>query len=58
MTGKVPRRPADDEMKLIVLLQRKDYAAQHLDSDGVDEVWKVKLGRLSALDFDIDAHCT
>mmetsp|Transcript_43045 Transcript_43045/g.90424 ORF Transcript_43045/g.90424 Transcript_43045/m.90424 type:complete len:1541 (-) Transcript_43045:49-4671(-) len=38
-----------------VLLQREDYAVRHLDTDGGEEVWKVELGRFSALDFDVDA---
>lgn len=49
-------RPADARGKPTVLLQREDYAVRHLDTDGGDEVWKVELGRFSALDFDIDAH--
>ena len=28
---------------------------RHLDTDGGEEVWKVELGRFSALDFDVDA---
>mmetsp|Transcript_4749 Transcript_4749/g.10776 ORF Transcript_4749/g.10776 Transcript_4749/m.10776 type:complete len:1553 (+) Transcript_4749:165-4823(+) len=39
-----------------VLLQREDYAVRHLDTDGGDEVWKVELGRFSALDFDVGAN--
>lgn len=39
-----------------VLLQREDYAVRHLNTDGGGEVWKVELGRFSALDFDVDAH--
>lgn len=54
--GYTTGRPADDGTKPTVLLQREDYAARHLDTDGGDEVWKVELGRFSALDFDIDAH--
>ena len=49
-------RPADARGKPTVLLQREDYAVKHLDTDGGDEVWKVELGRYSALDFDINAH--
>ena len=41
---------------LTVLLQREDYAVRHLNTDGGGEVWKVELGRFSALDFDVDAH--
>jgi hypothetical protein len=49
-------RPADARRKPTVLLQREDYAVRQLDTDSGDEVWKVELGRFSALDFDIDAH--
>ncbi|KAL7554385.1 hypothetical protein ACHAWF_017830 [Thalassiosira exigua] len=38
-----------------VLLQREDYAVRHLNTEGGEEVWKVELGRFSALDFDVDA---
>eukprot|EP00577_Skeletonema_sp_RCC1716_P003726 CAMPEP_0113376890 /NCGR_PEP_ID=MMETSP0013_2-20120614/2867_1 /TAXON_ID=2843 ORGANISM="Skeletonema costatum, Strain 1716" /NCGR_SAMPLE_ID=MMETSP0013_2 /ASSEMBLY_ACC=CAM_ASM_000158 /LENGTH=1455 /DNA_ID=CAMNT_0000258995 /DNA_START=108 /DNA_END=4475 /DNA_ORIENTATION=+ /assembly_acc=CAM_ASM_000158 len=41
---------------LTVLLQREDYAVRHLNTEGGGEVWKVELGRFSALDFDVDAH--
>mmetsp|Transcript_30246 Transcript_30246/g.62949 ORF Transcript_30246/g.62949 Transcript_30246/m.62949 type:complete len:1596 (+) Transcript_30246:455-5242(+) len=39
-----------------VLLQREDYTVRHLDTSGGGEVWKVELGKFSALDFDVDAH--
>lgn len=39
-----------------MLLQREDYVVRHLDTDGGGEVWKVEVGRFSALDFDGDAH--
>ena len=38
-----------------VLLQREDFSVRNLDTDGGDEVWKVEVGRFSALDFDVDA---
>ena len=48
--------PNKSSRGLTVLLQREDYAVRHLNTDGGDEVWKVELGRFSALDFDVDAH--
>ena len=36
-----------------VLLQREDYTVGHLDMSSGREVWTVKLGRYSALDFDL-----
>lgn len=37
------------------MLQREDYSVRNLETDGGDEVWKVELGRFSALDFDVDS---
>jgi hypothetical protein len=39
-----------------VLLQREDYVVRESDIDGGEEVFKVELGKFSALDFDVDAH--
>mmetsp|Transcript_22623 Transcript_22623/g.26227 ORF Transcript_22623/g.26227 Transcript_22623/m.26227 type:complete len:1631 (-) Transcript_22623:17-4909(-) len=34
-----------------VLLQREDYSIRHVDMDSGSELWNVKLGKFSALDF-------
>ena len=47
--------PNKSSRGLTVLLQREDYAVRHLNTDGGGEVWKVELGRFSALDF-VGAH--
>ncbi|KAL3795640.1 hypothetical protein HJC23_002047 [Cyclotella cryptica] len=54
--GFTTSRPADPRGKPTVLLQREDYVVRHLDTDGGGEVWKVEVGRFSALDFDVDSH--
>ena len=54
--GYTTGRPADAGGKPTVLLQREDFAVRHLDAEGGGEVWKVELGKFSALDFDVDAH--
>jgi len=41
---------------LTVLLQREDYAVRNLDTDDGRDLWKLELGKFSALDFDVDAH--
>jgi hypothetical protein len=56
LQGFTTGRPADARGKPTVLLQREDYAVRHFDADGGEEVWKVEVGRFSALDFDADAH--
>ena len=48
-------RPPKSARGATVLLQREDYAVRHLDTDGGNDVWKVELGRFSALDFDLDS---
>ena len=48
--------PKTSSKTRMVLLQREDYAVRHLDTDGGEELWKVELGKFSALDFDVDAH--
>jgi len=51
--GYTKSRPKKGARGKTVLLQREDYAVRHLDTDGGEEVWKVELGRFSALDFDV-----
>ena len=51
--GYTKNRPKKGARGKTVLLQREDYAVRHLDTDGGEEVWKVELGRFSALDFDV-----
>lgn len=48
--------PKSASKRPTVLLQREDYVVRHLDTAGGEEVWKVELGKFSALDFDVDAH--
>ena len=55
-TGRPARDYATGGQPTTVLLQREDYAVRHLDAEGGGEVWKVELGKFSALDFDVDAH--
>lgn len=53
--GFTTRPPKNTARGTTVLLQREDYAVRHLETDGGEEVWKVELGRFSALDFDVDS---
>ena len=53
--GYTTRPPKNAARGSTVLLQREDYAVRHLDTDGGIDVWKVELGRFSALDFDLDS---
>jgi len=53
-TTRPPKNTASRGRGAAVLLQREDFAVRHLNTDGGEEVWKVELGRFSALDFDVD----
>mmetsp|Transcript_12715 Transcript_12715/g.27413 ORF Transcript_12715/g.27413 Transcript_12715/m.27413 type:complete len:1617 (+) Transcript_12715:83-4933(+) len=53
-TTRPPKSTASRGRGAAVLLQREDFAVRHLNTDGGEEVWKVELGRFSALDFDVD----
>ena len=53
--GFTKTRPKRGHHGKAVLLQREDFALRQLDTEGGDEEWKVKLGKFSALDFDIES---